>query len=75
MSDDELAKELATGGHDEAARMAILGEMIRRGARERSRPNWLQWLTLAVALGAAILAGIAAYPVLDDGGPGRWFDF
>jgi hypothetical protein len=74
LSDQELHQELTSRDHDEAARTAIMVELIRRGSRSTSRPNWVQWLTLAFSLIAAILAGIAAAPVFDGIGESGWFD-
>lgn len=75
MSEDDLAKELAARDHDDVTRGAIQSELLRRMGRARSRPNWVQWLTLGFAILAAILAGVAAFPVIEGVGESRWFDF
>lgn len=75
MSDDDLARELAARDHDEATRHAIQAELLRRIVHSRGRPNRVQWLTLVFAILAAILAGIAAVPAIEDLGDSRWFDF
>jgi hypothetical protein len=75
MSDDDIEKELTSRDHDEVARSALLCEAVRRLARAKSRPNWLQWMTLGVALVAAIFSAIAAMPVLTDLGEHSWLDF
>ena len=75
MSEEDLAKELASHDHDDVARSAIQTELMRRMARTRSRPNWVQWLTLGFSIAAAILAGIAAFPVVEGLGDSPWFDF
>lgn len=75
MSEDDLAKELAARDHDEATRGALQSELLRRIAGARSRPNWVQWVTLVFSILAAILAAIAAYPVVEGVGESRWFDF
>jgi hypothetical protein len=75
MSDDELQNELIAADHDEASRNAIIGETLRRISRARTRPNWVQWLTLACAIVAALLSAIAALPAIENLGESRWFDF
>ncbi len=73
MTDEELELELTSGQHDEPTRSAILFERIRRLTRPASpRPNWVQWATLLVALLAMVLAGIAAYPVIEETGEREW---
>ncbi len=74
MSEDDLAKELAARDHDDATRSAIQSELLRRIAGARSRPNWVQWLTLGFSIMAAILAAVAALPVVEGLGESRWFD-
>ena len=68
---------MMSGAHDEATRQAILFERMRRltTVRARTTTNWLSWVILLVALVGAILAGIAAFPVLADAVDKDWFDF
>lgn len=74
-SDDELDRELNSGEHDEATRTAIMVERFRRVSQTRSRPHWIHWTTLAVALVGAALEGGGAWPVISDFGEKEWFDF
>ena len=75
LSDTDLDQELASGEHDESTRSTIMLERIRRVAQARVRPNWINWVTLLVAIIGAILAGVAAWPVISDAGESAWFDF
>ena len=75
LSDEDLDRELSSGEHDEQTRNGILYEKIRRVSQSRSRPHWINWLTLAVALVGAIFAGVAAWPVIEGLGETEWFDF
>ena len=75
LSDDELQHELAAADHDESSRSAIMGEALRRLSGAKARPNWVQWLTLACAIVAALLSAIAALPVIENFGESGWFDF
>jgi hypothetical protein len=75
LSDHDLDRELSSGEHDETTRNAITYEKIRRLSQARARPSWIDWVTLAVAIVGAVLAGIAAFPVLADVGESKWFDF
>jgi hypothetical protein len=75
MSDADLEQELTSRDHDDVSRSAILGEAVRRIARAKSRPSWIQWATLGLSIATTILAGIAAFPVLSDLGESSWFDF
>lgn len=74
LDDQELDREFADPSHDEATRNAILYEKVRRLGRTKSGPHWTQWVLLALGLGAVVLAGIAAFPVLDNLGD-SWLDF
>ena len=75
MSDDDLERELAARDHDEAARSALLAEAVRRLSHARSRPNWVQWATLALVLVALVFSAIAAFPVLENLDDRVGFDF
>ena len=75
LSDDELDRELSSGEHDDATRNSILYEKIRRVSLARTRPHWIHWVILFVALVGAGLAGIAAWPVISDASESKWFDF
>ena len=75
MSDDELDRELNSGEHDEPTRTAIMYERFLRVSQTRSRPHWVSWATLVIALVGATLAGIGAWPVISDFGEKEWLDF
>ena len=77
LTDDELEREFGSGGHDEATRQAILFERLRRlgATAPRQHSNGLNWAILVVALLAALLAGVAAFPVIEGMFETEWFDF
>jgi hypothetical protein len=76
LTDDDLDHEFTSADHDEPTRTVLLYEKLRRLSRPSSSArSWIQWTTLALALASAILAGIAAWPVIANFGEKEWFDF
>ncbi len=75
LSDEDLDREFTSGEHDEATRSTILYEKIRRLSLRGLQPSWLNWATLVTAIVGALLAGLAAWPVIASTMDREWWDF
>ena len=75
LTDDDLDREFTAADHDETTRSSLLYEKLRRISRPAATGRWIQWATLVLALTSALLAGLAAWPVVSNFGEKEWFDF
>ena len=62
LTPEQLDAELASHEHNDIGRHIILQEKTRRAVIEAARPHWIVRASFAVALIAAVFAGISALP-------------
>lgn len=75
LTDDQLDRAFDSAGMTDATRTALLYERVRRLARPAQARAWVQWATLLFSFLAAVLAAVAAWPVVSDIGEKEWYDW